>query len=71
MLVEKFHGIIMLVERERALKYKPISWYSMPSEVLTSLIFKVSTLILFIFSGTMNIFYSLVCWNFKSYVKVI
>jgi hypothetical protein len=55
MPVEKFHGIIMPTEMERALKYKPVSWYSLPSDVLTSLIFRVNTLLLFIFNGTMNI----------------
>jgi hypothetical protein len=59
--VEKFHGIITPAEMERALKYKPVSWYSLPSEVLTSLIFRVSTLLLLIYNGTMNILLSLVC----------
>jgi hypothetical protein len=71
MLVEKFHGIITPAEMECALKYKLVSWYLLSSEVLTSLIFRVSTLLLLIFNGTMNILLSLVCWNFKPYVKVL
>jgi hypothetical protein len=42
MPIEKFHGIITRAEMERALKYKPVSWYSLPSEILTSLSYKVS-----------------------------
>jgi hypothetical protein len=71
MSVDKFHGIITPVEMDRALKYKLVNWYSLPSKVLTSLIFMMITLLLFIFNGTMNILLSLVCWNFKPYVKVL
>jgi hypothetical protein len=42
MSVDKFQGIITLAEMDRALKYKPLSWYSLPADVLTSLIFRVS-----------------------------
>jgi hypothetical protein len=44
MPVEKFQGIITPAEMNRALKYKPLSWYSLRVDVLTSLIFKVSGL---------------------------
>jgi hypothetical protein len=71
MPVIKFYGIITPAEMERALKYKPVSWYSLLLEVLTSLIFRVSTLFLLNFNDTMNILLSLVCWNFKPYVKVL
>jgi hypothetical protein len=55
MLVEKFHGIITPVEMDLALKYKLVSWYLMPSKVLTSLIFRVSNLLHFICIGTIHI----------------
>jgi hypothetical protein len=42
MSVDKVEGIITLAEMDRALKYKPLSWYSLPADVLTSLIFRVS-----------------------------
>jgi hypothetical protein len=44
---------------ERALKYKPVSWYSLPSDVLTSLINRVSTLLLIICNGTLQILLNL------------
>jgi hypothetical protein len=55
MPVEKFHGIILPDEMDRALKYTPVSWYSLPSDVLTSLIYRVSTLLLIICNGTLYI----------------
>jgi hypothetical protein len=73
MPVEKFHGFIMPAEMDYALKYKPVNWYLLPSEVLTSLIFRVSTLLLLIFNGTMNILLSLMsqCYGFASYGHAI
>jgi hypothetical protein len=71
MPVEKFHGIITPVEMDCALKYKPVSWYSLPSKILTSLIYRVSALLPFLCNGTMHILLSLVCWNFKPYVKLL
>jgi hypothetical protein len=44
MPMEKFQGIISPTEMDRALKYKPLRWYSLPADVLTSLIFRVSGL---------------------------
>jgi hypothetical protein len=44
MPVEKFQGIITPAEMDRALKYKPLSWYSLPADVLTSLIFRMNGL---------------------------
>jgi hypothetical protein len=44
MLVEKFQDIITPAEMDQALKYKPLSWYSLLADVLTSLIFRVSGL---------------------------
>jgi hypothetical protein len=44
MPVEKFQGIITLAEMDQALKYKPLSWYSLVADVLTSLIFRMSGL---------------------------
>jgi hypothetical protein len=54
MPVENFHGIITPAEMERAFKYKPVSWYSLPSDVLTSLIYRVSTLLLIICNGALQ-----------------
>jgi hypothetical protein len=61
MSVEKFHGIITPTEMDRARKYKPVNWYSLPSEVLTSLIFRVNTLLNLICNGAIHIILSLVC----------
>jgi hypothetical protein len=69
MPMEKFHGIILLDEMDRALKYKPVSWYLLPSDVLTSLIYRMSTLILIICNGTLCILLSLEFLNFKLYIK--
>jgi hypothetical protein len=69
MPVEKFHGIISPDEMDRALKYKLVSWYSLPSDVLTSLIYRVSTLHLIICNNTLCMLRSLVFWNFKLYIK--
>jgi hypothetical protein len=44
MPVEKFQGIITPDEMNRALKYKPLNWYSLLADVPTSLIFKVNDL---------------------------
>jgi hypothetical protein len=55
MLVEKCDGIITPIEMDRALKYKPLSWYSLPLDVLTSVIFKVSALLHFICIDTIHI----------------
>jgi hypothetical protein len=59
MPVENFHGVITPAEMERALKYKLVSWYSLPSDVLTSLIYRVSTLLLIIYNGALQILLNL------------
>jgi hypothetical protein len=64
MPAEKFDDIITPVEMDQVLKYKLVSWYSLPSNVLTFVIFRVSALLHFICIGTMHILLSLVFWNF-------
>lgn len=59
MPVEKFHGIITPIEMDCVFKYKSITWYSLPSDVLTSLIYRMSALLHFICIGSMHILYSL------------
>jgi hypothetical protein len=70
MPVDKFHGIITPTEMDRALKYKTINWYSLPSDVLTSLIYKVSGLLYFILC--IIIYYLILeCYGFASYGNVV
>ena len=68
MSVEKFHEIIMPNKMDRALKYKLVSWYSLPSDVLTSLIYKVSTLLFIICNGTLCILLNLY-FGISSYIS--
>jgi hypothetical protein len=61
MPAEKFHDIITPTEMDHVFKYKSITWYSLPSDVLTSLIYRVSALLYFICIGSTHILYNLLC----------
>jgi hypothetical protein len=65
MPVEKFHGIITPAEMDWALKYKPLNWYSLPSNVLTFLIYRVSGLLHFILC-ILTYYLILECFGFAS-----
>jgi hypothetical protein len=66
MLVDKFHGIITPTEMDWALKFKPISWYSLPSDVLTSLIYRVSGWLYIILCDLIYILISK-CYGFATF----